>query len=799
LTLFAEVSERQPLACIVDDAQWLDQSSAQIIGFVARRLLAERIALVVAARTGVGDNVLVGLPALRIEGLRESDARALLLENVHGPLDAAVRDQIVTESHGNPLALRELPRAWSGAGLAGGFAIPKDRSVAGKVEQSYARRLLQLPPETQLLVLTAAVEPLGDPVLLHRAAQELGLEMAALGPAVDAGLVRLRERVEFAHPLVRSAAYHTASAEDCRSAHRALAEATNPETDPDRRAWHRGRATTTPDEEVAADLERSASRAESRGGVAAASAFLTRATELTPDPAHRVRRALDAAYVNVTAGAFDTARSLLTVVSSGPLDERQRARVDLLRAQLELASSRGNAATPLLLAAAGRLESLDPQIARQTYLDAFGAAHFGARLNERVGVSQVALAAANGPRPSVEPTAADLLLDAYVALADDYAAAVPVCRNALQRLSTAELPPEERLRWAWYGIVIALELWDDESAYVLSRQYLELARRAGALSELGRALTSCSTIVVFSGEFESAATLVTELAAVQEATGMRTAPYPALQLLAWRGQGRQARALIEATIRDASARGEGIAVAIAEYASAVLSNGLAEYADATAAGRRASEHRELVLENWGLAELVESASRTGNIDLATDALDRLARKATATKTVWALGIAARSRALLAGDAAEGLFREALEQLSRSRIRTELARTHLLYGEWLRRMNRRLDARRELNVAYEMFVAIGMDAFAERARRELAGTGARVRKRKVEARVELTAQEAQVARLARDGLSNPEIGAKLFISARTVEWHVGKVFSKLGISSRKQLRDALADDRQRAGV
>jgi len=792
LSLFAEVAEQQPLVCIVDDAQWLDDASAQILGFVARRLLAERVAVVCAARTGTGDDALAGLPALSIHGLGVSDARTLLLDHVHGPLDAAVCDQIIAESHGNPLALLELPRTWNPAELAGGFGLPGSHPVVSKIEQSYGRRLLLLPSDTQLLVLTAAAEPLGDPVLLHRAAESLGFDMAAADSAVDAGLFKLGARVEFAHPLVRSAAYRSAVAAGRHRVHGALAEATDAETDPDRRAWHRAHATPGPSEEVAAELERSAGRAQSRGGLAAAAAFLTRAAELTPDPTRRVHRALDAAFANVQAGAFDTARTLLNVAREGGLDQLQRARIDLLRAQLAFATSRGNEATPLLLAAARRLEPLDVGLARETYLDAFSAALFGARLNERVGVPDVAQAARAAPRRSDhEPTAADLLLDALVALTDDYDASIPLCRAALQKLAGEKISPEERLRWLWQGCVVGLEVWDDESAYFLSHHSVLNARETGSLSELALALSARTPILVLCGELSAAASAVAETRSVEEATGISSAPYGALILAAWQGQARDERELIENTIREAGSRGEGIGLAISEYARAVLSNGLGRYDEALVAARSASEYQEVVVENWGLSELVEPATRTGKFDLARDAMSRLARKAQASGADWALGIEARSRALLSeGAVAEGRFHEAIEHLSGTRVRAELARTHLLYGEWLRRANRRVDARSELNVAYEMFGAMGMEAFAERTRQELLATGATVHKRSVEARAELTPQEAQIARLARDGLSNPEIGAQLFISPRTVEWHLRKVFAKLGIHSRRELANAL---------
>ena len=472
----------------------------------------------------------------------------------------------------------------------------------------------------------------------------------------------------------------------------------------------------------------------------------------------------------------------------------QRARIDLLRAQLAFASSRGTDATSLLLAAARRLEPLDVSLARETYVDAFSAALFGARLNDSVGVPDVARAARLAPRRSDdEPATADLLLDALVALTDNYETAISPCRNALQRLSGEEISPKERLRWLWQGCVVALEVWDDESAYVLSHHSVRIARETGTLSELALALSARTPVLVFCGELSAAASTVAETQSVQEATGIRSAPYGALILGAWQGRSRETRELIEMTLREAGSRGEGIGVAISEYARAVLCNGLGQYEEALVAACSASEYREVVAENWGLSELIEPATRTGRTDLAIDALNRLERKAGATRTEWALGIQARSRALLSeGDRAEGWFRKAIEQLGRTRLRAELARAHLLYGEWLRRENRRLDARAQLHVAHDQFTSMGMEAFAERARSELLATGQKVPKRTVEARDDLTAQECQIAQLARDGLSNPEIGACLFLSPRTVEYHLHKVFVKLGISSRRALRGALPD-------
>jgi DNA-binding CsgD family transcriptional regulator len=788
LTLLAEVADRQPLVCIVDDAQWLDHASEQIVGFVARRLLAERIALVCAVRTGMGDNILAGLPELSIEGLGDSDARALLLENVHGPLDAAVCDQIVTESHGNPLALLELPRTWNAADLAGGFGLPDSRPVAGRIEQSYVWRLLQLPSDTQLLVLAAAAEPLGDAVLLHRAAETLGIDMAAADPAGDAGLLEVGGRVEFAHPLVRSAAYRSAAADDRHRVHRALAEATDAETDPDRRAWHRARATPGPGEEVAAELERSAGRAQARGGLAAAAAFLQRAVALTVDPPRRAERALAAAQASLEAGKFDAALGLVATAHAGPLDEFQRARVDLLRGRVAFDSGNDSDAPVLLLEAAKRLEPFDLELARETYLTAWGAAVFAGG-----GVLlEICRAARALPPPTGAPSPVDLLLDGLALLTTEgHAAAISSLQEAAKAL--ADSPVEDVLRLGWAARAASALVWDFEGMLAISARQVQLVREAGALAELPLYLAQLGIARTWMGDFAGAESLVAESSSVAAATGSRFVPYTLLRLRALQGRAAEAPAAIASGIEQDDPD--------AHWAAAVLHNGLGRYEEAASAARQAaSKTFDPWPSMWVLPELVEAAVRAGDGELARDALERLSRTTQPSGTDWALGIEARCRALLSdGATAAELYREATDRLSATRLRPDLARAYLLYGEWLRREGGRLDAREQLSTAHDMFEAIGMEAFAERARRELLATGQKARKRSDETRDRLTPQEEQIARLAREGFSNPEIGAQLFISARTVEWHLRKVFAKLDISSRRQLREALSEQGRSAVV
>jgi DNA-binding CsgD family transcriptional regulator len=792
LSLLSEVAEERPLVCLVDDAQWLDRASVQALAFVARRLMAEPVAVVFAVREPSDEDELLGLPELVVEGIGDRDARLLLASAIRGRLDDQVRDRIVAETGGNPLALLELPRGLTPAELAGGFGLLDARPLANRIEQRFQERVQALPHDTQRLLLTAAAEPVGDVTLLWRAAEQLGVGSEAAAPAEAAGLIGLGARVRFRHPLVRSAAYRVAGPQDRREVHLALAEATDPEVDPDRRAWHRAHAAVGRDEAVAGDLERSAGRAQGRGGVAAAAAFLERATELTPDPVRRGARALAAAQAKLEAAGHDAASELLSTAELGPLDELQRARLDRLRAQVAFARRRGSDAPPLLLKAAKRLDPLDADLARETYLEALGAAMFAGSLSSGRGMLEVAEAARAAPPALQPPRTLDLLLDGLATrFTEGYAAGVPPLKRALQAFCRADGRGEDHVRWYGLAWAVALDLWDDEAWHEVSSRQVRLARDAGTLGVLANALSDRAGVHVHAGEFATALELNDESAAITQATGNPTLMYSPLVLAAWRGHEAHTLELIEASVQDATARGEGRAIAAADYATAVLDNGLGRYPAALAAAERACEHDQLGAFAGAVIELVEAGARSGQPDVAAAALQRLGERARASGTEWALGIEARSRALLSdGPVAEDLYREAIERFARTRIGVHLARAHLVYGEWLRRESRRLDAREQLRHAHDMFSRIGADAFAERARRELLATGETVRKRTVETLQQLTAQEAQIARLARDGETNADIGAQLFISPRTVEWHLRKVFTKLAITSRKELRQAL---------
>ena len=790
LSLLSEVAEERALLCVVDDAQWLDNASASALAFLARRLLAESIAFVLVTRES--SHELSGLPELVVEGIGEADARWLLTSVIKGTLDERVRDRILAEARGNPLAVLELPRDMTPSELAGGFGLPHAQPLTDRIERSFLRRVQSLPPDTQQLLLTAAAEPLGDVILLWRAAELLSIGPDAVEPAEGAGLIEIGARVRFRHPLVRSAVYRAAALDDRRAAHRALAEATNPEADPDRRAWHRARAATGLDEAVAAELERSADRAQRRGGVAAMAAFLERAAELTPDSADRGARALAAARAELEAGAPERAQALLATAELAPLDDLQRAWLQRLGAQIAFALRRGSDAPPLLLDAAKRFEPLDAGAARETYLEAFGAAIFAGR-ESGVGVveaARAAVAAPTGPRP---PRPVDLLLDGLTErFTESYGEAFPALTRALHAFVEVQGAPAEQLRWLWTACPVtpeplAPELWDDQTWYELADRAVSLARGAGALSVLPIALSYRACVHLHAGEFAAAAALIEEADAISEATGNAPLPYTSLVLLAWRGQEAEALGAIESALKDATARGEGRAIGLAHYATAVLYGGLGRYPEAFAAAQRACAHEDLGFFGWALIELVETGTRSDHYAVAADALRQLEERTDASGTDWALGVRARSKALLSdGKAAESLYREAIERLGRSRIAVHLARAQLVYGEWLRRENRCVDAREQLRGAHDTFSRIGAEGFAERARRELQATGEAARRRTVETRDALTPQEAQIARLARDGLSNPNIGAQLFISPRTVQYHLGKVFAKLGITSRNQL-------------
>ena len=791
LNLLSEAAEEQPLLCVVDDAQWLDRASAHALAFVARRLLAEKIAMVFAAREPIP--TLDGVAELPVEPLGRRDARALLDSVLPARLDERVLERIVVETRGNPLAVLELPRGLTPAQLAGGFGLPAALPLSARIEQSFTRRLARLPRDVRRLLLVAAADPTGDVALEWRAAQRLGIADAAAHNMESDGLLAFDAGVTFRHPLVRSAVYRAAQPEERSDVHRALAEATDPSVDPDRRAWHRAQAASLPDDDVAAELERSASRAQARGGLAAAAAFLERASLLTLDPALRAARALAAAEAKQQSGALDDALALVSSAEAGPLDEAQRAHVDVIRARISFAADRGSEAPPLLLQAAQRLESLDSAAAREIYLDALTAALFAGRLAGAVDARQVAAAACAAPMPQPPARAADLLLYGLAVLISDGAAAgTPVLRMALAAFGKDEIGSEEGLRWLWLAGRAAGYIWDYENWDALTRRQIRLGRESGALTVLPLTLSTRAGVELYAGNLDTASSLIAEANAITDATDGRNVPYAPLALVAFRGREPDASRLIQSSTADFLARGEGMGLTLTQWASALLHNGIGRYDVALAAAEQAAEDpRELWFSPWTMVELVEAATRCGLDDRAAAALAVLGETTQASGTPWAHGVETRSRALLAsGAAAEQLYREAIEVLGPTRLRVDLARAHLLYGEWLRRERRRLDARTELRTAHELFAEFGMEGFAERARGELEATGEHARKRTVDTLRELTPQEAQISRLVAQGRSNREIAAQLFISPSTVEYHLRKVFRKLDVTSRTQLANRL---------
>jgi DNA-binding CsgD family transcriptional regulator len=790
LGLLAEAAEEQPLVCVVDDAQWLDVASVRTLAFVARRLLAERIALVFATRT-LGDAI-AGLPELHVEPLGRRDARALLESVLPARLDERVLDRIVAETRGNPLALLELPRGLSPTQLAGGFGLPAAVPLSASIEESFTRRLANLPGDARRLLLVAAADPVGDTALVWRAAQQLGIPESVAGTVEAEGLLDLGARVVFRHPLVRSAVYRAAGLKERRAVHGALAEATDPLVDPDRRAWHRAQAASLPDEDVAAELERSAGRAQARGGLAAVAAFLERAAALTPESEQRARRVLAAAGAKRDAGDLEAALGLLVGVEDAALDELGRARIDLLRAQIALAQWRGGDAGRLFLSAAKRLEPLDPELARETYLEALG----GAMANDVEvvgGAPAVAAAARAAPHGTVSPRTADVLLDAFaIRLTDGYAAAVPALAEALELLLAMDVSNEGVGRWfslsgARDGNIVALEMWDHEALHLLAARQVQVARDRGALVHLQFALSFLARSHMFAGELTAATLMIDEARLIAEATGNPALVNAPIILAAWRGHEARASELLEATSEEAATR----RWTSNNYARSVLYNGLGRHDAARDAAWEAFQADPIGYGTWLVPELAEAASRTADRALLEFALEWISERTRAISSGWASGIEARVRALLSeGEAADTLYRQSIAHLSDTRARLELARTHLLYGEWLRRERRRLDARKHLRAALDAFTSMGAEAFARRAERELLATGEHARKRTVETLDQLTPQETQIARLAADGHTNQEIATRLFISPSTVEYHLRKVFRKLDVKSRTQLEDRL---------
>ncbi|CAN5778892.1 LuxR family transcriptional regulator [soil metagenome] len=791
LSLLSDAGAERPTVCLIDDAQWIDRASRQALVFAARRLAADPVVMVFAARGTQADPELAALPDLHLGGLADTEARALLSAMMPTRLDEIVRENILAEAGGNPLALLELNRALPPARLAGGYGLAAAKPLATRIEQTYGRRLRELPPQTRMLLLLAAAEPTGEPGWLWAAASRLGIGADAAGPAELSGMVTVNTRLRFRHPLVRSAIYGGVSQAERRQAHAALAEVISGPAADEHRAWHRAHATGAPDEAVAAELVQAAERARRRGGSAAAAAFLAYAVELTPEPVPRAERALAAALSKLDAGGPEAAARLLATAADAD-NELLSARVDLVRARIAFAAQRGRDAPPLLLAAAKRLHLVDPALARQAYLEALVAAMIVGRLysNEDGSAAAIAAAARHAPPPPGPATASDLFLDGLVVrLTDGHAAAAPLLQRAIGQYLEEDAAGSADPRSHDTTLRVLLDLFDQDTYNSLNARQLELLRAAGELTVLPAALTTHAGACVTAGDFAQAADLLEQSEAISTATG--APPHRSIQtyLAACRGQEQVGKELAQATIQEATARGEGSEITVVLFALAVLHNGLAHYDEAFAACTTALEYDDVGMYGHLLNEMVEAAARSGKTSAAETAAAQLIERAEATGTATALGYSARAKALLsAGPAAEREYRSAITELEKSPLKVLTARTHLIFGEWLRRENRRTEARTELREGYEMFLQMGASGFAERARRELQAAGEFLRAEQADtSTVRLTTQESYIARLAGDGYSNAEIAGHLFISPRTVEWHLSKIFAKLGVSSRRELR------------
>ena len=791
LTLLGDAGAERPTICIIDDAQWVDRASLQALAFAARRLLADPVVMIFAVRAPGADHDLTGLPELNLSRLSHTHASALLSDVMPGQLNETIRENILAEADGNPLALLELRHAIAPAVLAGGYGLTAAKSVAGRIEREYDQRLNELPATTRTLLLIAAAEPTGDPTWLWSAAARLHIDAEASVAAERSGLITVETRFRFRHPLVRSVVYRSASVSQRRQAHAALAEVMAGPSAEEYRAWHRAHAASGPDETVAVELVQSAERARRRGGAAAAAAFLAYAVELTPDPARRGERALDAALSKLDAGDPEAAAGLLAAVS-GTDNELLSARGDLLQAKIAFAAQRGRDAPPLLLAAAERLRPLDATLARDTYLDALIAAMIVGRLyaSDQVSAAAIAAAARQAPPPSGPARAADLFLDGLILrLTEGHAAAAPLLQRAISQYLEEDEAGVADPRSHDITLRALLDLFDQDTYSSLNARQVELLRAAGELTVLPAALTTYAGERVTGGDFPYAANLLEQSDAISTATG--APPHRSIRtyLAACRGQEELGKDLARSTIQDATARGEGSEIAVVLFSLAILHNGLGQYDEALAACTSALEYDDVGMYGHVLNEMVEAAARSGKTSAAEAAAAQLIERAETTGTATALGYAARSKALTTiGPAAENEYRIAISELERSPLTVMTARTHLIFGEWLRRANRRTEARAELRIAHEMFLGMGADGFAERTRRELHAAGEPLPKARGDTTSSaLTTQESYIARLAGDGYSNSEIASHLFISPRTVEWHLSKIFAKLGVASRRELR------------
>jgi len=800
LTLLADAASEQPLLCIVDDTQWLDLESAEVLAFVARRLVADRIALLFAVREPAERRVpLNGLPELHIGGLLADDVRSLLATIVAGPLDRQVSERIISETDGNPLAILELTAELTPRQLLSAALLPEPLPIGNRLQQRFLRQVGDLPADTQTFLLLAAAEASGDPVVVWRAASQLGLERNAVAAAEAKRLVVVGPRIAFRHPLIRSAIYHGSSPAERRRMHEALAAASDETTGPDRLAWHRSAAAVAPDEDVAAELSQAGERAQQRGGYASSAAFFARAAELTPEPVVKAQRLLAAAESSLIAGAPDRAQAFLDEAMPGLCDPLKLALARSLEGGVRFALGQGGQTALMLLEAARAMVPFDLDLARRSLVGALEAAVYIQPATTGPVLREIAGEAMAIPEsPESPPSAVDVLLDGYAALITrGYPSGAPLLKQAIQRVLNGELDATDGFRCLGLVSLAAYDLFDDAAIDALATRWVRLAREHAALTILPMALAYLGGAELTAGRLKECEALAEQSLEISAATGnpgmLGAASRGNAHLLAWRGNEAEARARAAAHLAYALEREQTSSVVLAHYALMILELGLGRYRAALENALPLYVDDPSVAGSWVLPNLVEAAVRSGNHAAARKALTRLSERARASGTPLALGLLARSRAMLAADdEAERLYEEAIDQLGRSSAKPELARSHLLFGEWLRRHGHRRDARDQLRTAYDMLTSMGIEAFAERARVELLATGERARKRTAETQDELTPQERQIARLVRDGARNQEIAAQLFISPSTVQYHLVKVFRKLGVSSRTQLARTLVD-------
>jgi DNA-binding CsgD family transcriptional regulator len=795
LTVLSRAAEEQPLLCLVDDAELLDTESAHVLGFVARRLYADPVGMITVVGEPSVPPVFEQFPAVSVGGLPDAEARELLTSVAGGSLHPQVISRILSDTQNNPLALAELGAEFTPEQLSGRAARPEPLPLSRRLERRFLRQAQDLPADAQAFLLLAAADPTGERGRLWRAAARAGVDPdAAAAAAESSSLLEFSDSsVRFRHPLIRSAVYHGAVHADRRRAHAALSDLSASGVDADLRAWHRAAAALVPDEDLAAELEQAAERAGARGGYAARAALLYRSAELTPDDGRRAEREVTLAQAELIRGNSEEARDLVDRALPRLTGERARALAKRLNGEIRFAQ--GDAAGAAgVLADAARVLAPDNETARDTILEALEAAIWAGPVQTRAIASTVqSLPRAAGSASSI----GDLLLDGYSArFTTGYLESAGSLRAAVTALRADDLDPALGLRWSGLGIAAAGSLWDDRAVLDLSDRWVRTARRQGAFTALPVALAFQAISCWLTGHFDDADANLTEM---RELMALSRAPGTLGMdsrsnglLLAFRGRAAEARAAAAAQIHESTARGQLGPADIGRYILAVAAMSAGDYEAAMSAALAVTEDDPAFTAEVALPELIEAAARSGQHEVAASAFKTLSERALVAGTPWALGLRARCQAVLdEGDSAEDGYLEALSQLQRSRAVVDLARTHLLYGQWLRRARRRRDARRELRIAHDMFAAMGADGFADRAETELRATGERARARTPETISDLTPQEARVAELAAEGLPNSEIAAQLFISPSTVDYHLRKVYRKLNVTSRTQLVRSLA--------